>query len=342
MHAGLDSRQPFSTEVLMRLIGLAVVLTVGLTIAPLSAEAQQTGKVYRVGILISVSAPFEPMIGSFRHRLSELGYEENKTLLFEYRWAEGKLDRLPGLAAELVALRVDVIVTHGDPGARAAKEATTTIPIVVATMSDPVRAGLAASLAKPGGNLTGFSVGDRELTLKRFELLKEVAPKASRLGYLFDPAVQTSDDYFEALQTGARSLGVRLQRVNVRTVDDFAGAFSTMAKDGVNALSVANIAWLNEHSAAIAALAVKHRLPTIGAPRWFAEGGGLLAYGSRAVDLWRRAASYVDRILKGAKPADLPIEQPIKFELVINMKTAKALGLRIPHTLLLQADQVIQ
>jgi putative ABC transport system substrate-binding protein len=295
----------------MRLIGLAVVLTLSLIAAPLAAEAQQAGKVYRIGVLI------------------------------EYRWAEGKLERLAGLAAELVALRVDVIVTHGHPGARAAKEATTTIPIVAATMGDPVRAGLAASLARPGGNLIGFSDENRELVLKRYELLKEVAPKASRLGILLEPGI-LSDGMFEALQSDARSLGVRLQRVNVRTVDDFAGAFSTMAKGGVNALSVGNIAWLNNQSAAIAALAVKHRLPTIGGVRRFVEGGGLLAYGASSVDLWRRAAGYVDRILKGANPAELRIEQPTKFELHINLKTAKAVGLTIPQTLLLGADQVIE
>jgi len=200
----------------MRLIGLAVVLTLSLFAAPRAAEAQQAGKVYRIGVLGTASAPYEPFIGAFRHRLRELGYEENKTLLIEYRWAEGKLDRLPGLAAELVALRVDVIVTHASSGARAAKEATTTIPIVAATMGDPVEDGLAASLARPGGNLTGFVIEDRELHLKRCELLKEVAPKASRLGILVAPTVQMSDAWFEALQTGARSLGVRLQRVNVR------------------------------------------------------------------------------------------------------------------------------
>ena len=327
----------------MRRIGLAVVLAFSLSLAPRAAEAQQAGNVYRIGILSTASAPYEPMIGALRHRLRELGYEENKTLLIEYRWAEGKLDHLPGLAAELVALRVDVIVTHGDPGARAAKEATTTIPIVVAAMGDPVPVGLAVSLARPGGNLTGVSIENREFSLKRLELLKEVAPKASRLGILVDPRYPLlTDAYFEALQTDARSLGVRLQRVNVRAVDDFAGAFSTMIKDGVNAVSVGNVAWFYDHSAAIAALAVKHRLPTIGGARRFAEGGGLLAYGAFGVDLWRRAAGYVDRILKGAKPADLPIEQPTKFDLVINLKTAKALGLTIPQTLLLRADQVIE
>jgi ABC-type uncharacterized transport system substrate-binding protein len=327
----------------MRLIGLAVVLTLSLFAAPRAAEAQQAGKVYRIGILGTASAPYEPFIGAFRHRLRELGYEENKTLLIEYRWADGKLDRLPGLAAELVALRVDVIVTHASSGARAAKEATTTIPIVAATMGDPVEDGLAASLARPGGNLTGFVIEDRELHLKRCELLKEVAPKASRVGILFGPTVQLSDAWFKALQTDARSLGVRLQRVNVRAVDDLAGAFSTMAKDGVNALNVGSVAWVLDHRAAIAALAVKHRLPTIGGTRRFAEGGGLLAYGAReGVDRWQRTAGYVDRILKGAKPAELPIERPMKFELVINLKTAKALGLTIPQTLLQRADQLIQ
>jgi putative ABC transport system substrate-binding protein len=326
----------------MRRIGLAVVLTLSLIAAPLAAEAQQAGKVYRIGVLMSGSAPYDPMIGSFRHRLRELGYEENKTLLIEYRWAEGKLDRLPGLAAELVALRVDVIVTHSPWGARAAKNATTTTPIVAATMGDPVRAGLVASLARPGGNLTGFSSDDLELGLKRYSLLKEVAPRASRLGTLTDPAAWASDAEFEPFETGARSLGFRLHRVNVRSVDDFAGAFSTLAKEGVNALNVGNIAWLNDQSAAIAALAVKHRLPTIGGARRFAEGGGLLAYSSSLVDRWQRAAGYVDRILKGAKPAELPIERPTKFELVVNLKTAKTLRLTIPPSVLARADHVIE
>lgn len=178
--------------------------------------------------------------------------------------------------------------------------------------------------------------------LKRCELLKEVAPKASRLGILGAPTAPLSDTWFEALQTDARSLGVRLQRVNVRAVDDLAGAFSTMAKNGVHGLNVGSVAWVSDHRAAIAALAVKHRLPTIGGARRFAEAGGLLAYGASSVDLWRRAAGHVDRILKGAKPAELPIERPTKFELVINMQTAKALGLTIPQSLLVRADEIIQ
>jgi len=318
-------------------------LPLGALSAPLAGGAQQPGKVYRIGILSTVSAStYESLIGLLRHRLRDLGYDDGKNLVIEYRWAQGELDRLPGLAAELVALKVDVIVTHSDPGARAAKQATTTIPIVVVTMSDPLRSGLVASLARPGGNLTGFSIVDRELDLKRLELLKEVVPKASRLGVLGVQGTHPSD-VSEELSAAARSMGVGLHRVRVRVVDDFPGAFSAMAKEGVSALLVANFAWLYDHTAEVAALALKHRLPTIGGSTIrFAQGGGLLAYGPSVPDLWRRAAGHVDRILKGAKPGDLPIEQPTKFELVINLKTAKALGLTIPQTLLLRADQVIQ
>jgi putative ABC transport system substrate-binding protein len=323
-----------------------VILIVALLAAPLTAAAQPAGRIHRIGFLGVTSAPEHArQIAALRQGFRDVGYDEGKTLVIEYRWAEGKYDRLPGLAAELVRLKVDLIVTHGTPGSRAAKQATTTIPIVMAVVGQPEKSGLVASLARPGGNVTGLSIQDFELSLKRLELLKQAVPNAVRVGVLGVPGTQSepvAEANWKDMGAAGRALGMQLQRLGVRGPSDLAGAFSTMVKDGTQALLVANVAPLNARRTEIAALAARHRLPAIGAPREFAEAGGLLAYGVVLTDLYRRAAVYVDRILKGAKPADLPIEQATKFELVINLKTAKAFGLTIPPSVLARADQVIE
>jgi putative ABC transport system substrate-binding protein len=327
----------------MRWIGLAVVLAV--LLAPLAAEAQQASRTYRIGFVGTTSRADEtsPLAG-LRQGLLDLGHVEGKNFLIEYRWADNKSERLSALAEELVRSGVDVIVAYDTPGSLAAQKATTTIPIVIVA-GDPVRSGLVASLARPGGNITGLSIQEFELSFKRLELLKEVVPTASRVAYLRVAGVQPTQ-VATSLQTqedsAARSMGLQLQRVEVREPSDFAGAFSTMAKNGAQALIVANHTLLSIHAAQVVALATQNRLPAIGGQKGLTRAGLLLTYGPDVSDLQRRSATYVDKILKGAKPADLPVEQPTKFELVINLKTAKALGITIPQTLLLRADQVIE
>ena len=322
------------------------LLCLALLTASLATEAQLSTTTHRIGFLgTDAAASVAGPLAVFRQGLRDLGYAEDRNVAIEYRWAGGNYDRLAGLAAELVALKVDLIVTYGTPGCLAAKQATTTIPIVMAVVGDPVRTGLVASLARPGGNMTGLSIQDFELIIKRFELLKEVVPTASRVAYLEVPGTQPTDvaEFLRTQQdTAAKSIGIRLQRFGVREVDEYAGAFSAMAKNGAQALSVASVAPLGAHAVEIAGLATQHRLPTIGGAKAFAEAGGLLAYGPNLSDLYRRAAILVDKIFKGAKPGDLPIEQPTKFELVVNLKTAKALGLTIPPSVLARADDVIE
>jgi putative ABC transport system substrate-binding protein len=326
----------------MRRIGLAVVLAVSLILAPHTVEAQRT---YRVGFLGQTTLPEHSQpINALRKGLLDAGYREGENLVIEYRWAEGRLDRLPSLAIELVRLKVDLIVTHGTPGSRAAKQATTTIPIVTAALSDPIRSGVAASLARPGGNLTGLSLQDTELTGKQLEPLKQAVPTISRIAFLRATGIQP--DEVEELtsketEAAARTLGLAPTRLTAHGGNDLTRALSLSVQQGVHAIHVQNTSILRRHTATIAAFAVKHRLATVGASS-FVGAGVLLGYSASLEDTYRRAADYVDRILKGAKPGDLPIEQPTKFELVINMKTAKALGLTIPPSLLLRADQVIQ
>src|SRR5438128_5608827 len=289
----------------MRRIGLGVILAVSLFAAPLAAEVPQAGT-RRIGFL-ETSSPSPARVQlweALRQRLRELGYLEGQNIAFEPRFAEGKTDRLPGLAAELVALKVDVIVTSGTPASLAAKQATLTIPIVMAQLADPVGSGLVASLGRPGGNVTGLSTQDADLSGKRLGLLKEVVPKVSRIALLTDETNPGTVLIAKGTQAAAHSAGVSRTR--------------------------------------LADLALKNRLPTMFAQREYAEGGGLMAYSADFLDLFRRTAAFVDKILKGAKPADLPIEQPTKFELVINLKTAKALGLTIPPSLLARADQMIE
>jgi putative ABC transport system substrate-binding protein len=309
-----------------------------------SAEAQQSGKVSKIGLLSPSSRSttlrsFE----AFRQRFQELGYVEGQNVIIESRWADGKAERLPELAVELVRLKVDVIVVGPVQPALAAKNATTTIPIVFTTVGDPVAFGLLASLARPGGNITGLtSSPGTELNGKRLELLKEIFPKVTRVAVLWDPDNPGSVVNVRATETPAKSLGINLQSVELRHADHLEQAFSDMKRGRAETLYAINSPVLVDQLTRIVELAAKYRLPAMyGESRWI-EAGGLMSYGPNYPDLYRRAAVYVDKILKGAKPADLPVEQPTKFELVINLKTAKQIGLTIPPNVLARADRVIK
>ena len=312
-------------------------------LAPLTSIAQQPpAKIARIGFLGSTSASgFASHLEALRTGLRESGYVEGKNIAIEFRWAEGKLDRLPELAAELVRLKVDVIVTHGTPGALAAKHATSTIPIVVATVGDPVGRGLIASLARPGGNVTGLSNFSTELSAKRIELLKDALPRIRNVAVLVNSDNFGSVGTFQAMEITARSLKVRLHKFEVRGPKEFESAFSSMAKQRVDAVAMTNDALFISNPKAIADLAAKQRLPAIGFPE-FAEAGGLLGNGADLVAMFHRSANFIDRIFKGAKPSDLPVEQPMRFEMVINRKTANALGLKISNTMLVQATKIIE
>ena len=327
----------------MRLIGLAVVLAVSLFAAPLAAEAQQ--KVARVGYLAADLRANPTWPEAFRQGLREIGYIEGQNILIEYRSAEGQLDRLPALAAELVRLKVDVLLSEGTPPSVAAKGATKTIPIVFAASADAVGSGLVGSLARPGANITGLSFLAPETAAKSLQLLKEVVPGITRVAVLShrgNPREATRQIILKEAEVAARALAVNPQFLEVRGPDDFEKAFSAMMRARAGGLTVVtSIMFLGERRRLVE-LAAKNRLPTVYPWREPVDAGGLLAYGPNLPDLFRRAAVYVDRILKGAKPADLPVEQPTKFELVINLKTAKAAGLTIPQSVLLRADQVIE
>ena len=326
----------------MRLIGL-VILASGLALAPLAAEGQPTGKLYRIGVLETMSPTVSRAnLDAFRQGLRELGYVEGQNFVIEYRSADGRPERFPGLATELVRLKVDLIVTRGTPAALAAKKATASIPIVMATSADPAGFGIASSLARPGGNVTGLSTIAVELAGKRLELLKEAIPRIARIALLGNMSNPASASNWRQIEVAARSLGLEPQLLDVRASEDFARAFDTAIKHRADAVQVTNDTLTQTNLRRLVDLSAKHRLPSIFASREFVDAGGLMAYGPNFTDLYRRAATYVDKILKGAKPGDLPIEQPTKFELVINLKTAKTLGLTIPHSLLLRADQVIQ
>jgi putative tryptophan/tyrosine transport system substrate-binding protein len=315
----------------------------GLLAALLPVAAQPAGKVYRIGVLINSSASiYARRIEAFRQGLRDLGYVEGKNVTLEYRWSEGKQDRLPELAAELVRREVDLIVTRS-AGSLAAKRATTAIPIVMATALDPIGTGLVASLARPGGNVTGLSLGTSEwFAGKWLQLLKEAVPKLSRVAVLWNRANLGAPSQVNDIEAAAQTLGVRLERLEFRGAGQIEGALAAIVAKRPDGLLVPNDAAAFEQRARIIAFAAKHRLPTIYPQRETVEVGGLMAYGPSQIESWRRAATYVDKILKGARPADLPVEQPTKFELVINLKTAKALGLTIPPSLLARADEVIQ
>jgi len=319
-------------------------ITFGLLAAPLAAEAQQqAGKVYRIGLLMPVSpAAAASNIEAFRQGLRERGYVEGQSIAIESRFADGKIEPLPDLAAELVRLKMDVIVTWGTPAAGATKRATQTIPIVMAAATDPVGTGLVASLSRPGGNVTGMSAGSSELSGKTLELLKEIAPKVSRVAVLWNPDNPAEAIKMNEVRAAARVLSIQLQVLAARDPNEFEPAFAAMTKGRAGALLVQHELLFLTHRNRILDLVGKTRLPVMYERREYVDAGGLMSYGVNFRDNFRRAATYVDKILKGAKPADLPVEQPTHFEFVINLKTAKALGLTIPQSLLLRADEVIQ
>ena len=315
-------------------------LTGGLLAAPLAAEAQQAGKVYRVGMLWTTRVPaIEDLLGQ---GLRELGWIEGQNFVVERRYSEGRADRYPALAAELVRLQPDLITAVGTPGALAAKAATTTIPIVFAAVGDPIGSGLVESLARPGGNLTGAGTTGSGLSGKQLELLKEAVPPLSLVGVFINSAFSLHAIVRPEVDVAARSLGLTLKYIEVQTRDDIEGAFATLTRENLTAVLVLGQPLLFAVRARLAQLALDHRVATMSPWREAAEAGALLAYGEWNVDHIRRLPKYIDRILKGAKPADLPVEQATTLKLTVNLKTAKALGLTIPPSLLQRADQVIE
>ena len=309
--------------------------------APLAAHAQQVGKVYRIGILEPVPAAQNATnLDALRRGLRDLGYVEGRNLVIEYRSADGRAERFPDLASELVRLKVDVIVTRGTPAANAAKNATATLPVVIATMGDPH--AIVASFARPGGNVTGVTTFSTELIGKRIEILKELVPRLSRVALLHNMGNPAAPPEWDETKKAAQSLGVQAEILDVRSQDDLGRAFELAIRRHVDALVIGADGLTQLHQQPIVQWAARNRLPATYPARDFVDAGGLVAYAIRYPDLYFRLASFVDKILKGATPADLPVEQPTKFELVINLKTAKALGLTIPQSLLLRADEVIQ
>jgi putative tryptophan/tyrosine transport system substrate-binding protein len=309
----------------------------------LPAEAQQPAKIPRIGVLsLGPAAIPSTRVEAFRQGLRDLGYVEGKNLAIEYRFAEGNFKRLRELAADLVALKVNVIMTWGTPQILAVKQATNTIPIVMAFSADPVRDGFVASLARPGGNITGLSSLSPELSGKRLELLKETFPQLARVGVLWDPADPGATANVKETETAGQALGVQVQPLEVRSQKDFQNAFKAANEGRARALILQQTNLTNTHRKEIVELATKHRLPTMLGESGIMDTGGLMSYGPNYSDLFRRAAIYVNKILKGAKPTDLPVEQPTKFEFIINLKAAKQIGLTIPPNVLARADKVIK
>ena len=322
---------------------LIVTLTLGTLAAPLTAAAQQATKVPRIGVL-HVGAPtaVSHFVEAFKQGLREHGYVEGQNIVVERRFGEARAERISEVAAELVRLKLNVIVTSTDLGVAAVKQQTQTIPIVMANSTDPVGTGFVTSLARPGGNVTGLTNISPELSAKRLELLKEAVPGLSRVAIMWNPEVRGGVLDYKETEGAARSLRLQLQSVEVSRADDFDRAFSALSTGRAEALIVISGPLAFTNRGQIASFAQKNRLPSMYGLRDFADAGGLMAYGPNSVDLWRRAAAYVDKILKGAKPGELPVEQPTKFEFVINLKTAKTIGLTIPQSLLRRADHVIQ
>jgi|SRR6516165_4026697 len=318
-----------------------ITLLGGAAAWPLAARAQQAGKIRAIGLL-SPASRSPSVVPALFDALAELGWIEGKNLVVERRYAENRLERLPELAAELVRLNVEVIVANGTLGPLAAKRATSTIPIVMTAAGDPLGSGLVASLARPGGNVTGISLMAPDLGGKRLELLKELLPRLARVAVLWNAANPYAAIVFKETQAAGRTLGIEVQSLEVRGPDDFDGAFDTARKQRPDALITVEDPLTFSHQKRIADFATGQQLPSLYGFREFVVAGGLMSYGANVADLFRRAASYVDKILKGAKPADLPVQQPTTFELVINVKTARALGLEIPPTLLARADEVIE
>ena len=322
-------------------VGCIVTLILSLLAVPLAAAAQPPGKVYRIGYL-ATNPPLAHVWDALLDGLRERGYREGQNLVFERRFSEGHAERFPEFAAELVRLRVDCILVITTPAALAAKHATQTIPIVMTSAIDPVGAGLVASLAQPGGNLTGLSVLAPELSGKRLELLQEVVPGMTRVAVLWNAANPAHALVWQETQAAARALGLLLHSQEVQGPQDLEGAFARTAQVRPEALLVLGDALIGMHRPHIVAFATQQHLPSVFGGREWVVAGGLMSYGASLADLFRRAATYVDKLLKGAKPADLPIEQPMKFELVLNLKTAQALGITIPPVVLFQADEVIK
>jgi ABC-type uncharacterized transport system substrate-binding protein len=321
------------------IVGIIVTFALALLVAPLASEAQQPTKIPRIGVLGRTPAS----VGSFPQALRDFGYLEGQNIVIESRWVEDQLDRLPDLAAELVRLQPDLLVAISHRVALAAKEATTTIPIVFIRVNDPVGVGLVASLAHPGANVTGVSLQGLDLIGKRLQLLKEALPGLAHVAYLRNPTEPYSAAYWTEMQDTARALGVhQLQSLEVRGPEEFERAFGELARASPDALLVEPNSLNGSYRGRIVAFTAEHRLPTMAGFRSFVDAGGLMAYGPNMLDHDRRAAALVDKILKGTKPADLPVEQPMKFELVINLKTAQALGITMPPSLLILADEVIK
>jgi ABC-type uncharacterized transport system substrate-binding protein len=336
-----DEAEPMTSTyratMIIRAVVAATLVFAAVANAPRATDAQQAGKIIRVGIL-DIGTP--QLFAAFRDGMRELGYLDGQNIVFEVRSAEGKPELIRQLAAELVRLNPDVIVTAHGPPSQALTQATQSIPIVVAAVADVAAAGLVTNLHRPGGNVTGLSFLNTELTSKRIELLKEVLPHIRRVAMLND--VHSVQNIVVETEKAAQRLGVELQRLDVHTAADFTERFEAAKRGQAQAIDVLPSAFFNSHRARIVELAAKHRIPAIYAHRDYVEAGGFMAYGPNLLDLARRAATYVDKILKGVKPGDLPIEQPTKFELLINVKTAKALRLTIPQPLLLRADQVLE
>jgi ABC-type uncharacterized transport system substrate-binding protein len=310
--------------------------------APLTAGAQQGGKVYRVGFLWDSPAVFPDAIDAFRQGLRDLGYVEGRTIVIEYRWTDGKPERMRELAEELVRLKVDVIVAPSSVYTAAAKRATSTIPIIFMSHADPIGSGHVASLARPGGNVTGLSIMMTETNVKGLELLKAAVPGLSRVAIIWDPATPSHGPGLKAVEAAGPTLGLRIQSVAVSSATEFDSAFSAISRERADAVLVLSTPIFIAGAKRLADLAITHRLPSLFGPRHHVEAGGLMSFGPDRSDLYRRGATFVDKILKGAKPADLPVQQPTKFELVINMKTAKTLGLTIPQSVRARADQIIE
>jgi putative ABC transport system substrate-binding protein len=320
---------------------VAAVLMIAALISSGRAAVQSTGQIPRVGILF-IGGRNQPHLDAFKQGLRERGYTDGKNIVLEYRYANGLLDRLPSLASELVQLKVDVIVATAEGGARAARQATKTTPIVLTTGADLVKSGLADSLAKPGGNVTGLSVVEENLSGKRLDILREAFPKTSRVGYLWNPGAVVANPSFDQAKVVAQALSFQLQAYEVRTAAEIETAFADMSKSRPDALLVLLSPVMTLNSKRIVELALRQRLPGVYPTSQFVEEGGLIGYGPRIADMYRRAATYVDKILKGSKPGDLPIEQPTAFDFVINLKTAKQIGVTIPPNVLARADKVIR
>ena len=324
---------------------LVIALGISALAAPLACFAQQPSKVWRVGFLLPLNrrdSPVSEGFGPFLRGMSDLGYVEGKNLVIEWRSAEGKSERLPRLAAELVQLKVDVIVTPSPQATSAAQKSTTSIPIVMANSDDPVGSGFAKSLARPGGNITGLSNITGDISPKHLEMLLSVVPKMSRVAVLVNPTNASLSTVLKSVQSAAQTTSAKILPVEARTAQEIDEAFSAMTREKVGAVIVARDALFILQARQIAELAAKNHLPSIAQIREYVDAGGLMSYGQNRADNYRRVATYVDKILKGAKPGDLPIEQPTKFELIINGKTAKTLRLTIPQSLLISADQVIE